>query len=128
MAFGSAGIFDQDVLPLDIADFAEALAESGKFQLDLGIRAGVKAAEETYHRQSLLLRAGGEQWERGRARGEPEEVAAPHSMTSSARASSEGGIVSPKAFATLRLRPREILGGCWIGRSPGLAPRSILST
>ena len=53
---------------------------------------------------------------------------APHSITSSARASSEGGTPRPSAFAVLRLMTSSNLVGCSIGRSAGLAPFRILST
>jgi len=52
----------------------------------------------------------------------------PHSITSSARAISEGGTVRPSSFAALRLMTRLSLDACSTGRSLGLAPRSILST
>jgi hypothetical protein len=53
---------------------------------------------------------------------------ADYSITSSARASSVGGISIPSAFATTRLMTRSNLVGCSTGRSPGFAPRKILST
>ena len=52
----------------------------------------------------------------------------PHSMTSSARASISGGIVSPRALAVFRLMSNKNFVGCSIGRSAGLAPFRILST
>jgi hypothetical protein len=48
-------------------------------------------------------------------------------MTSSATASTDGGIVRPSAFAVLRLMTRSNLVGCSTGRSAGLAPFRILS-
>src|SRR5262245_44831432 len=51
-----------------------------------------------------------------------------HSITSSARASSDGGIVRPSAFAVLRLMTRSNFVGCSTGKSAGLAPLRILST
>jgi hypothetical protein len=51
-----------------------------------------------------------------------------YSITSSARARIEGGIVSPSAFAVLRLTTSSNLVGCWTGRSAGFAPFRILST
>src|SRR5882762_1631152 len=51
-----------------------------------------------------------------------------HWITSSARDSNDGGIVSPSAFAVLRLMTSSNLVGCSIGRSPGLAPFRILTT
>src|SRR5262249_10844926 len=57
-----------------------------------------------------------------------DELAAPHSITSSARASSVGGTSRPSAFAVIRFMTRSNLVGCSTGRSPGFAPRRILST
>ena len=51
-----------------------------------------------------------------------------HSITSSARASSIGGTVRPRALAVMRLRTKSNLVGCSTGMSAGFAPRSILST
>jgi hypothetical protein len=45
-----------------------------------------------------------------------------YSMTSSARVSTVGGIVSPIAFAVLRLMTNSNVVGCSIGRSAGFAP------
>src|SRR5439155_17589871 len=51
-----------------------------------------------------------------------------HSMVLSARSSNDGGMVSPIAFAVLRLMIRSNLVGCSTGRSAGFAPFRILST
>ena len=51
-----------------------------------------------------------------------------HSLiTSSARSSSDCGMARPSALAVLRLITNSNFVGCSIGRSPGLAPLSILS-
>src|SRR5215470_6293936 len=57
-----------------------------------------------------------------------DELAPPHSMTSSARTISEGGIVSPSAFAVLRLMIITNFVPCSIGKSAGFSPFKILST
>src|SRR5207247_25177 len=44
------------------------------------------------------------------------------STTWSARATSDGGIVRPRALAVLRLTTRSNLVGCSTGKSAGLAP------
>jgi hypothetical protein len=49
-------------------------------------------------------------------------------ITSSARASTEGGIVRPRAFAVLTLITNSNLVGCSTGRSAGFAPLKSLST
>jgi hypothetical protein len=51
-----------------------------------------------------------------------------HSMTSSARRSSEVGILSPSAFAVLMFITNSNLVGCSTGSSAGFAPLRILST
>src|SRR5262249_20564658 len=51
-----------------------------------------------------------------------------HSITSSARSRNDSGIVSLSALAVVRLRARSNFLGCSTGRSPGFAPRRILST
>src|SRR5256714_2014567 len=48
-----------------------------------------------------------------------------HSITSSARASSMGGISRPSALAVLRLMTRLTLVDCWTGRSAALSPLRI---
>src|SRR5262249_23919417 len=50
-----------------------------------------------------------------------------HWITSSARASSDGGIVRPRALAVLRLITNSNCVACSTGRSPGLVPLRILS-
>ena len=50
-----------------------------------------------------------------------------HSITLSARATSNGGSSIPSVFAVFRLMPNSYLVGSKIGISPGLAPLSILS-
>src|SRR4029079_1237592 len=51
-----------------------------------------------------------------------------YSITSSARASSDGGTANPRAFAVLRLTISSNFVGCSTGRSAGFAPLRILST
>src|SRR6476660_3384950 len=50
-----------------------------------------------------------------------------HSMTSSARASSVGGMLSPRTLAVLTFITSSNLVGCSTGISAGFAPRKILS-
>jgi hypothetical protein len=51
-----------------------------------------------------------------------------YSITSSARVSGRGGIVSPSALAVFKLMASWNFVGCWIGRSAGSAPRRIRAT
>ena len=48
-----------------------------------------------------------------------------HSITSSARPSSEGGTVRPSALAVLRLMISSTFVACWTGRSAGFSPLRI---
>jgi GAF domain len=64
----------------------------------------------------------------GRAADERNEIAALHSITSSASASNVGGTSSPSALAVLRLITSSNFVGCSTGRSAGLAPLRIRST
>jgi len=50
-----------------------------------------------------------------------------HSITRSARTSTETGIVIPNSFATFWFTVSSKRVGCMIGSSPGFAPRAILS-
>ena len=49
-----------------------------------------------------------------------------YSITSSARPSSESGMVRPSVFAILRLMTNSTFTACWTGRPAGLAPLRIL--
>src|SRR6516162_3783382 len=66
---------------------------------------------------------------RGRRTAEQrDELAALHSITSSAATSRPGGTVRPSAFAVLMLRAVTNLVAACTGRSVGLAPRRMRST
>src|SRR5262249_25061015 len=90
----------------------------------LGSRGGVN---EPDHRYRCLLRARRER-PRRRAAEERDEIAPHHSITSSARASSVGGISTPNAFAVARLMTRSYLVPSSTGRSPGFSPFRIRPT
>src|SRR5262249_44816497 len=55
-------------------------------------------------------------------------VAADHRMMSSARARSDGGRISPRALAVLRLMTSSYFVGCSTGRSADFTLLRILST
>src|SRR5262249_15893994 len=59
----------------------------------------------------------------GRAAEQRDELAASHSITSSARASTAEGTSRPSAFATVKFTTRSNLVGCSTGMSPGFTPR-----
>ena len=63
-----------------------------------------------------------------RAAEQRDELAPPHSITSSARASSVGGTSRPSALAVLRLMTSSYLVGACTGRSAGFSPLRMRST
>src|SRR5262249_35720665 len=75
-----------------------------------------------------LLRARRQRPRGCRAADERDERPALHSITSSASASTLGGISRPSAFAVLRLITNSNLVDWMTGRSVGLAPWRILPT
>src|SRR5262249_47169965 len=83
--------------------------------------------EESNHRHRRLLRARGERPRRRRAAEQRDEGATFHSITSSARASTVGGLSRPSALAVLRLSTVSYLVGACTGRSPGLSPLRMRS-
>src|SRR5262249_8303663 len=80
------------------------------------------ADEKPDHRHGGLLRARRERPCSGRAAHDLDELAPLHSITSSARASSVGGISMPSARAVGRLMTNWTVVDCTRGRSAGLAP------
>src|SRR5262249_42556172 len=96
-------IFDRDVLALGIAGVFQALAKCAQRVL---VRARRSAIEQPDHWHRGLLRARRERPRRGRAAEKRDErAAAPHSITSSARASSVGGTARPSILAASALIP-----------------------
>src|SRR5262245_34484952 len=117
-------VLNHYVLALDVAGFVETFAErSGSARGGIG-RTG---ADEAHDRHRRLLRARRER-PRSCAANQRDELAPPHSITSSARAVTAAGTVRPSARAVTRLITRSNLVGCSTGRSAGLVPRRILST
>ena len=74
-----------------------------------------------------LLRARRER-PRRRAAEQRDEIASPHSITSSASVRSLSGIWRPTALAVFKLMTNSNLVGCITGRSEGFAPCSIFPT
>src|SRR5262249_45568485 len=106
------------VLALDVAGFVEAFAKRvGKAHGRLD-RPEVDEGDDG---QCRLLRAYADR-PCDRAAEKRDELAPPHSITSSARASSVGGISSPSALAVLALITSSNFVDRWIGRSPGFSP------
>src|SRR2546430_1624113 len=80
--------------------------------------------DKSDHRHRRLLRTRRER-PRRRAAEHRDELAAPHSITSSARARRVGGTSRPIVLAAWRLITSSNLVDCWTGRSAGLAPFRI---
>src|SRR5262245_27266356 len=87
----------------------------------LTMRIGRCAAEKADHGGRQLLRPRRKR-PRRRTAEQRNELAPPHSITSSARARSVGGTVRPRAFAVFRLITSSYLVGACTGRSAGLSP------
>src|SRR5262245_17827688 len=117
-------ILDHDILALDVAGFAEALAECRQIACTIDRR---RAAEKSDHRHRWLLRVR-RQRPRRRTAEQRDERAAPHSITSSALARSVGGTSRPSAFAVFRLITSANLVGACTGRSAGFSPLRMRST
>src|SRR5262249_7880229 len=115
-------IFDRHVAAFDITGFAQALVERAH-TVHPAIRRCT--AKKPNHRHSWLLRARRERPRCCRAAEQRDELPPPHSITSSARASSLSGIWRPSAFAVLRLMTNSNLVGCMTGRSAGFSPLRI---
>ena len=109
---------------LEIAGVLQALAEPTHNIVGSIRRSG---AEEPDDRHRRLLRARRER-PRNRTTKQRDELAPNHSITSSARASTVGGMSRPSAFADLRLMTSSYLVGACTGRSAGFAPLRMRST
>src|SRR5262245_53124603 len=108
---------DGNSAALDPAELMQPLHESGD-PLAVGRRrAGTEVSD--CRQLARLLRPCSDWPYRRRAAEQRDEHAAPHSITSSASASSFGGMSSPRALAVLRLMSSSNFVGCSIGRSPG---------
>ena len=111
--------FDRDVLTVDEARFVETLTQGGDV---FGVGGERSAVKQSDHRHRRLLRVGSERQCNSRAADNSDELAPPHSITSSARESSVAGTSRPNAFAVLRLITSSNFVDCTTGRSVGLAP------
>src|SRR5579864_4875656 len=115
-------VFDGNVLAFDKAGFAQAFAERGD-KTRVGI--GRPGPQKRDHRQRRLLRMRDERPLyrcRRRATEKGDDLAPPHSITSSARPSKESGKVRPSVFAVLRLRTSWTFSACTTGKSAGFSP------
>src|SRR5262252_9209976 len=109
---------DDEVTAFEVADITHSLAEN----LHVHIRRRGRRQIANTHGLPRLLRARRERPHGSHTAQQGDELAAPHSITSSASASNLSGIWRPSALAVLRLMASSNFGGCWTGRSAGLAP------
>src|SRR2546430_1718070 len=125
-------IFDQDVAAGRPSELPEPLPEILKIALRVRIILGdpqqYRDPAHSDHRHRRLLRARPERPRRRRAAEQRDECTAPHSITSSARASRLSGTSSPSALAVLRLIASSYLVGACTGRSAGFSPLRMRST
>ena len=91
--------FQRDILPFLVTGFRETFAECGYLLRSRSGRAGI---EKSDHRHRRLLRARSERPRSHRAAEQRDELAALHSITSSARATSMEGSSRPSFFAVFR--------------------------
>src|SRR5262249_17138367 len=119
-------IFNRDSATFDPAELAQAPHESSDPITQGRSRTGAEEADGG--ELCWLLRPRRERPRRNRAAEERDELAPLHSITSSARASSVGGMLRRSAFAVARLTMSSTLGGNSTGRSAGFSPLSIRST
>jgi 2-polyprenyl-6-methoxyphenol hydroxylase-like FAD-dependent oxidoreductase len=111
-------LLDLHVLALDESGLVQALAER---QHDMRERLGRRATEKSDDRHRRLLGARRER-PHSRPAEQRDEVASVHSITSSAIASTPGGMARPGALAVLRLMISSNLESCTMGRSAGFSP------
>src|SRR5262249_51026190 len=119
---GCLDVLEREVAAFLIAQLGHPLEE---IRIEQGF-AGLNAAKAATQ-QRRLLRARRKR-PRGRRAKKRDELAAPHSIASSARAGNVAGTSRPSACAVLRLTTNSNLVGCWTGRSPGLSPLRMRST
>src|SRR5262249_26914859 len=128
---GATRIVQPPIVNGEVLTFAKAeVAQLRTERLILGdCRRTIEArTEEAEPNESAGLLRTRRQGPRCRAAEQRDELAPVHSMTSSARASRDGGTSRPIALAILRLRTSWYLVGTCTGRSVGFPPLSIRST
>src|SRR5262249_47242447 len=110
-------IVDHHVAAFEVALLGQTLSKNPDERLRQPAR-----GKKGHHWTGGLLRARRVRPCDRRAADERYELAAPHSITSSAMASTLGGMVRPSVFAVLRLMTSSNLVGCITGRSVGFSP------
>src|SRR5262245_53322530 len=125
MPFRPAKI-DEDVLALDVTKVAQSISKSLEPTFHARGRACTEKTDARHPRR--LLRACHDRPRRRCAAERRHELAAPHALTSPARASAGPVTSRPSAFAVLRLITSSYLVGACTGRSAGFSPVRMRST
>src|SRR5262249_49356071 len=118
--------FDVCALSFDPSKVAQPVSERIDLSCDRGVGLACQHTDPT--RPTSLLSAYRERPRSRRAAEKRDELAPPHSITSSARASRRSGTVSPSALAVLRLIANSNFVGCITGRSAGFSPLRMRPT
>jgi hypothetical protein len=116
-----------NVLAVDITMLPHPLAECIEEMLVGGRGLGAEERDAGGYDQTVRLLCARRERPSGRAADERNELAPSHSITSSARPSSDGGTSSPSALAVLRLTTSSNLTGAWTGSSLGFEPLRMRS-
>src|SRR5262245_50822757 len=117
--------FNGDVLSIDVAGLFQARTKCSQ---KVGVCLNGSAADVSDRPDGLLGLCARRHRQGRRAADKRDELATPHhSITSSARASSDGGTSMPRALAVLRLITSSNFVACSTGKSAGLAPLRILA-
>src|SRR5262249_31922140 len=117
-------VLHKDVLALGVAGFVQTFAKGISNARGPLSRPEVDEGDD---RRWRLLRARRERPRRCRTTEKHDELAPPHSITSSAISRKSRVMGRPSAFAAFRLITSSNLVGCCTGNSAGLAPLRILS-
>jgi hypothetical protein len=109
--------FNDDVGAFDVAEVTQARPQP----LTCGTLEGKAKKPDARRLRMLPMRP---QRPCDRATEQSDELTPPHSITSSARASSVGGTSRPSVLAVCKLITNSNLVGCKIGKSAGFSPLS----
>src|SRR5215510_615517 len=120
-------IIDSEVASLRPAELLKALPKYSHAGADLGIAFRNRHQDADTTNSLRLLRPRRERPGR-RTTNQRDELAASHSITSSARCWRNQGTSRPSDLAVLRLTTSSNLVGACTGRSPGFSPRRTRST
>src|SRR5262245_12889213 len=111
-------VFDRDVLTLDMSCGSQPVTECGNTTGE-STRGSAVYESNQWHRGLLRPRR---RRPNCRAAEQRDELAPPHSITSSARTRIDVGTSRPSALAVLRLMISSTLVACWTGKSAGFSP------